>query len=203
MASRSLGRGGSVLVQAYGEGGDVVVKTSFGVAEKIAVKHREKFAGWRQGLSTHPGCEREELAVTIAGLGDPVGIEQQQVTGGEGAAVDAVVITQQVGKAEQWRGGFRLKDAECRAVQEERGRVSAVEDVNPPAVVRDLDEKRGGEALHRPFGGKGAVVPGAAGVEPACDVDHVGLAVGGLAEGVDDGRGRSHCRRDPCPVRHR
>lgn len=91
----------SVGTQAYGEGGDVVVETSSAVAEEVAVKSREQFAGRCRGLSTHPGCQREELPVMGSGLGDPVGVEEQQVAGGEVERVDVVVIADQLREAEQ------------------------------------------------------------------------------------------------------
>lgn len=76
--------------------------------------------------------------------------------------------------------------------------VSAVDDADTSVIVRDLDEKGGGEALHRPLWRKDGVVTNTAGVQPAGDVDHVLLAVGRLPESVDDRRGRPHCRR-PLP----
>lgn len=154
---RWFGLRGSGVTQAYGEGGDVVVKASFAVAEEVVVKSREQLA-WRcRGLSAHPGCQREELAVAGAGLGDPVRIEEQQVTGGEVEGVDGVVIADQLREVEQWRGGGGFEDTESPGVQEQRRGVSAVEDVDTSALVRDLGEKGGGEALHRPVGGKAAL----------------------------------------------
>lgn len=190
-AGRSLGFRASGFAQAYGEGGDVVVKASTAVAEEVAVKSRGQFA-WRcRGLSTHPSCQREELPVRGAGLGEPVRMEEQQVAG----EVDGVVIADRLRGVERWRGDGRFEDTEIPAVQEQRRGVSAVEDVDTSALVRDLGEKGGGEAPHRPVGGKGGVVTGAPGVQPACDVDHVGRCVGRLPESVDDRRGRPHCRR--------
>lgn len=121
------------------------------------MKGREQFAGRCRGLSTHPSGQREELTVAGAGLGDPVGIEEQQVAGGEVEGVDAVVIADQLREAEQRRGSGGLKYTESPAVQEQWRGVSAVEDADTTAPVRDLDEKGGGEALHRPVGGKAAL----------------------------------------------
>lgn len=104
-AGRSPGLRASGLAQAYGEGGDVVVKASSAVVEEIAVKSREQFAGRCRGLAAHPSCQREELAVAVAGLGDPIGIEEQQVAGSEVEGVDVVVIADQLREAEEWRWG--------------------------------------------------------------------------------------------------
>lgn len=93
----------SCLALAYGEGGDVVVKASSAVAQEIAVKSREQFAGRCRGLPAHPSCQGEEIAVAGAGLGDPVGIQKQQVAGGEVEGVDVVVIADQLREVEQWR----------------------------------------------------------------------------------------------------
>lgn len=83
------------------------------------MKGREQFAGRCRGLSTHPSGQREELTVAGAGLGDPVGIEEQQVAGGEVEGVDAVVIADQLREAEQRRGSGGLKYTESPAVQEQ------------------------------------------------------------------------------------
>lgn len=143
--------------QAYGEGGDVVVQASSAVAEEVAVKSRQQLVGRRRGLSAHPGRQREEPAVAGAGLGDPVGVEKQQVAGGEVEGVDGVVIADQLREVEQRRGGGGFEGTEFPAVPEQRRRVSAVEDLDTPAVVRDLDKKGRGEALHRTLGGKAAL----------------------------------------------
>lgn len=172
-----------------GHAGDVVVEVAVAVAHEGLVKGPQERGGGVGCGVRRPRGEGEEVAVGVAGFGDAVGVEQQQVAAGEGDPVDVVLAADERGEVDRRRGRRGL-DGQGGAVADEEGRrVPAAEDRDVRAGRRELDDDDRGEALRGVLGGDGDVVPGECGVQAVCELRQVGGLVGGFVEGTEDGGG--------------
>lgn len=147
-------------------------------------------------MPCQPFGEGVELAAVVAGLGDPVGVQQELIAVGEGQHLKARALPGQGPQPERRSGIDRVdrRDA-AGGPNMQRRRVAAVDDLQS-ARLRVSGDHGGHEvvvsqvARQTPF-------------DPAHDGQEVGLVVRGLTEDTEHERGRADHAATPCRGRHR
>lgn len=145
------GRAKEAVAVLHRDHGDVVVELDGAAADvqREPVEHvLEQFLRTGARPGGHVRAQVVELAVVVAGLDGPVGVEQQRRLAAEGEGVDDVVPGVQAAQAERGRGrgGGQQQGAgpPCHVGR----RMPAVDHVDLGAVIGDLEDQRGDEPLH-------------------------------------------------------